>query len=382
MVGSLEKAGEFLRVDDVEEALLVSHERPIVLLKEKRCTVSRHVAPGLSYIGLMLPYAPFQHMLFDVDPEMILVMTSGNAADEPIVYRDTDAFRELASIADVFITYNREIEQFSDDSVLFVERNMPFFIRRSRGHVPVPLALSRAGEEVFATGGDLKSAFAYARGESAVMSLFIGDLESPSANELYRAEMTRFRDIYRFDPGVVACDLHPGYFTTALARELEAAGLRKITVQHHHAHIASVMEELNLRGKAIGIAFDGTGYGADGHLWGAEFLVADRRSFERRAHFSSFPLPGGESAIRDVWKIGVALLYGLYGKEYPLMRRDDETAMACELIEKNINCPRRAASGGSSTGWRRFSGWRKRSAPRLSRDAFGRSCVPGCEEKA
>lgn len=345
MAGSLEKAGEFLRIDDVEKTLLLSHERPIVLLKEKHRIASRHVAPGLSYIGLMLPYAPFQHMLFDVDPEMLLVMTSGNAADEPIVYRDTDAFAELGAIADVFITYNREIEQFSDDSVLFVERDMPFFIRRSRGHVPVPLPLSSAGAEVFAAGGDLKSAFAYARGESAVMSQFIGDLESPSANDLYRAEMGRFRDIYRFDPGVVACDLHPGYFTTALAEELEAAGLRKIMVQHHHAHIASVMEEHNLRKKVIGIAFDGTGYGTDGHLWGAEFLVADRRSFDRRAHFSYFPLPGGESAIRDVWKIGVALLYGLYGKEYPLMRRDDETAMACELIEKNINCPATCSIG-------------------------------------
>jgi len=345
MAANLERAGEFLYIGEAEKSLLLSKERPIILMKEKNETISRHVAPGLSFIGLMLPYAPFQHMLFDIDPEMVLVMTSGNVADEPITYRDRDAFVKLGRIADFFVVYNREIEQWSDDSVLFVERGMPFFVRRSRGHVPVPIPLSGAGAEVFAAGGDLKSSFAFARGGAAVMSQFIGDLESPSANDLYRAEMGRFRDIYRFDPGVVACDLHPGYFTTALAEELEAAGLRKIMVQHHHAHIASVMEERNLRGKVIGIAFDGTGYGTDGHLWGAEFLVADRRSFDRRAHFAYFPLPGGESAIRDVWKIGVALLYGLYGKEYPLMRRDDETAMACELIEKNINCPETCSIG-------------------------------------
>ncbi|HSV96171.1 MAG TPA: carbamoyltransferase HypF [Spirochaetota bacterium] len=345
MAGTYEKAASFLEIDETEKRLLLSHERPIVLMKEKTALVSRHVAPGLSYIGLMFPYSPFQHMLFGVDPDTILIMTSGNVAEEPIVYRDREAFGELGRIADVFVTYNRDIEQFSDDSVLFAERGKPFFVRRSRGYVPVPLVLSTDGVEVFATGGDLKSSFAYARGPSAVMSQFIGDLESPSANELYRKQMGRFGDIYRFEPRAVACDMHPGYFTTAIAGELEEKGLRKIAVQHHHAHIASVMEERNLKSRVIGIAFDGTGYGADGRLWGAEFMVADRQSFERRAHFSYFSLPGGENAIRDVWKIGIALLHARYGEEYPLMRRDGATAMVCEMIEKDINCPQTCSIG-------------------------------------
>jgi len=137
----------------------------------------------------------------------------------------------------------------------------------------------------------------------------------------------------------VACDMHPGYYTTEIASELESDGLKKIMVQHHHAHIASVMEESNLREKVIGIAFDGTGYGPDGRLWGAEFMVADRGGYDRRAHFSYFPLPGGESAIRDVWKIGVALLHDVYGKDAPLIQGVDETAIVLELVEKKINCP-------------------------------------------
>ncbi len=339
MAGNLERAGEFLHIGEAEKSLLLSKERPIVLMKKKNETICRHVAPGLSFIGLMLPYAPFQHMLFDVDPEMVLVMTSGNVADEPITYRDRDAFVKLGRIADFFVVYNREIEQWSDDSVLFVERGMPFFVRRSRGHVPVPIPLSGAGAEVFAAGGDLKSSFAFARGGAAVMSQFIGDLGSPAANDLYRAEMRRFAEIYRFEPEAVACDMHPGYYTTEIAAELESDGLKKIMVQHHHAHIASVMEESNLREKVIGIAFDGTGYGPDGRLWGAEFMVADRGSYDRRAHFSYFPLPGGESAIRDVWKIGVALLHDAYGKDAPLIQGVDETAIVLELVEKKINCP-------------------------------------------
>jgi hydrogenase maturation protein HypF len=345
MAGSVERAESFLEIGNIEERLLLSHERPILLMKEKASLVSRHVAPGLSYIGLMLPYTPFQHTLFGVDRYLVLVMTSGNVADEPIIYRDRQAFEELGNIADVFITYNRDIEQFSDDSVLFVEKGMPFFARRSRGYVPVPLLLAADGPEVFATGGDLKSSFAFARGRSAVMSQFIGDLESPSANALYRAEMRRFGEIYRFEPRTVACDRHPGYFTSAIAGELEALGMHRIAVQHHHAHIVSVMEERNLAGRVIGIAFDGTGYGTDGRLWGAEFLVADRTEFERLAHFSYFPLPGGESAIRDVWKIGIALLRARYGDDYPIMRRGKEAVMVCEVIEKKINCPETCSIG-------------------------------------
>lgn len=345
MAGDMSKIEEFLHVSSVERRMLESRERPIVLLKEKTQAVSRYVAPGLTYIGIMLPYTPFQHLLFSVDKEMALVMTSGNISEEPIIFKDDDAFEGLGCIADYFVTYNREILAFSDDSVLFVLNGEPNFIRRSRGYVPVPFASSNTRHEILATGGDLKNSFALARGNIIILTQFLGDLASPTGNDLYRKTIEHFKRIYHFVPDVVAADMHPGYFTSEFADELEASGLKLVKTQHHHAHIASVMEDRGVDEKLIGIAYDGTGYGTDGKLWGSEFLIADKKEFIRAAHFSYFPLPGGESAIKDVWKIGAALLYQRYGKDIPVMERREETEMLFEIIRKGINSPETCSIG-------------------------------------
>ncbi|TAL38056.1 MAG: carbamoyltransferase HypF [Spirochaetes bacterium] len=339
MAGSIDSIESFLYVSPAERALLLSKERPIVVLKTREPRVSGLVAPGLSDIGIMLPYAPFQHLLFEYNPGMVLVMTSGNVSDEPIVFREDDARERLGHIADLFVSYNRDIVEFSDDSVLFVQDEIPYFIRRSRGYVPVPFRAAESKKSMLATGGDLKNSFAIARGGVVVLSQFVGDLATLAGNELYRSTIAHLSRVYAFSPDVVVSDLHPGYFTSQFADSLEEKGIPRLKTQHHHAHIASVLEDSGSDTPVIGIAFDGTGYGTDGRLWGSEFMIADKGTFTRMAHFSYFPLPGGESAIRDVWKIGVALEYGARGREWTLGKRGARAEMVIEIIDKNINSP-------------------------------------------
>jgi hydrogenase maturation protein HypF len=339
MTGSIEAAERFLEIGTVERNLLISKERPIVLLKEWRELMSRKVAPGLSYLGLMLPYTPFQHHLFSTDPDMVLVMTSGNVTDEPIEYRDETVFERLGHIADYFVTYNREIIGQGDDSVLYVVDEKPFFIRRSRGYIPVPFLSSEAPCPILAAGGDLKNSFAIARKSFIIMSQYLGDMADPLTYRVFRTTVDHFIRIFDAEPEVIVSDMHPAYLTRQHVEDMSSQGKRMIEVQHHHAHIASVMEEHGLDGPVIGIAFDGTGYGTDGTLWGSEFLIARRDGFERAAHFSNFQLPGGESAIHDVWKIGLSLLYSRFGRNYPVMRHDSVSDGIIEIMEKNINSP-------------------------------------------
>ncbi|HNR89505.1 MAG TPA: carbamoyltransferase HypF [Spirochaetota bacterium] len=339
MAGDIDIVESFLEVSDVARDLLLSRERPIVVLRERRETVSRLVAPGLSHVGVMLPYAPFQHLFFSLASDMVLIMTSGNLSEEPIVFDDDEAFERLGGIADYFVTYDRAIHAHSDDSVLFVADGAPHFIRRARGYVPVPFRSRPSGRHIIATGGDIKNAFALSKDDIVIVSQHLGDLESPAGNALFQSCVAHFRTIFDFAPDTVACDLHPGYFTTRIAEEFEARGMRRIGVQHHHAHIAAVMEEHDLDGPVIGIAFDGTGYGADGTLWGSEFLIATRSGFERAAHFDYVPLPGGESAIHEVWKIGVSMLHAARGQSLPRLGERPGADSVMELIEKRINSP-------------------------------------------
>lgn len=337
MVNDINKASEFLHISEAEKKLLLSKERPIVVLKEKKKAVSPQIACGLSHLGIMLPYSPFQHLLFSKDKEMVLIMTSGNISDEPIIYDEDILFSKLGNIADYFVTSNRKIVEQSDDSVMFVENETPFYIRRSKGFVPVPANSVEKGTNIFASGTDIKNSFALGKDNLIFLSQYIGDLESPLTEKVYKKSINHFKKIFDINPDIVVSDKHPNYFSTRIANELSKNGAEKISVQHHHAHIAAVLEENNLDEKVIGLAFDGTGYGTDGKIWGGEFLIADREDFVRGAHFSYFLLPGGEAAILEVWRIGLSLIYESFGRD--IYEGSPKRRIIMELLEKQISSP-------------------------------------------
>jgi len=338
MVRDINTAGEFLELSKLEKELLLSKERPIVILKEKKKVVSDLVAPGLTHLGIMLPYSPFQNLLFEKAKDMTLIMTSGNISDEPIISEEDELFEKLGNVADYFLTTNRKIIQQSDDSVLFTSKDKSFVIRRSKGFVPVPFFTSEINKNIFAAGSDIKNSFALSKDNLIFLSQYIGDLESPLTEKKYFKTIEHFKNLFQIEPSVFVSDLHPGYFSTKITNRLfEESGGERLQIQHHHAHIAAVLDENREEEKVIGISFDGTGYGADGHIWGGEFLIADKREFDRAAHFNYFSLPGGEAAIKDVWKIGLSLLISSFGKD--TMPETAERKMVSELIEKNINSP-------------------------------------------
>ena len=349
MAASVEKVREFANVSQKEEELLKSKERPILLLKIKRSQLSSLVAPHLSSVGVMLPYLPFQHLLFHENSSMILVMTSGNLAEEPIVYENDAAFTGFSQIADYIISYNRDIIAQNDDSVLFVEDEVPYFVRRSRGYVPKPFLTTHTNHCILASGGDLKNTFALSKNNFTIVSQHLGDMAHPQTQDTFKSTLEHYIHLFDAKPNIIVSDMHPGYMTTAYCDELASHDTKRLFVQHHHAHIAAVIEEYSLEGKVLGIAFDGTGYGLDGTLWGSEFLVADKASFVRALHFSNFQLPGGENAIRDVWKIGLSLLYQLYGANIPkdvLEKMNFPYSDAViEIMEKRINCPKTCSIG-------------------------------------
>ena len=332
-------------VDGAERALLLSSRRPIVLLRAReRVSIASAVAPGQRYLGVMLPYTPLHHLLLRA-VKRVLVMTSGNLSDEPIAHEDADALGRLAGIADYFVMHNRAVHMRCDDSVTRVVAGGERLVRRSRGHVPEPLVLSRpVGRPLLACGAELKNTFCLAKGNRAFLSHHIGDLENYETLRSFTGGIEHFKRLFDIEPEAVAYDLHPRYLSTAYA--LEQAGLVQIGVQHHHAHVVSCMAEHRLDGPVIGVAFDGTGYGSDSTLWGGEFLIADRVGFRRAGHLRYAPLPGGERAIREPWRMAASWLFQVYGDEMDGIRipfvdrlRGRPWRAVRQMIERSINCP-------------------------------------------
>jgi hydrogenase maturation protein HypF len=307
MAASLEKIAEFCEAGPEERAALSGTRRPIVLLARRLVSrISAEVAPGVPTLGVMLPYTPLHHLLFEGGQFDALVMTSANTAEEPIAYRNEEIAARLHPLADYFLLHNRAIQTRVDDSVVRIFEGRERLLRRSRGYAPRPIELGFPAQEVLACGGELKNTFCLTKQHYAILSQHTGDLENLETLEFFQETLAHMQRFFRVTPRAVAYDLHPQYMTTRLA--LAMPGLQKIGVQHHHAHIAACMAENGLREKVIGVALDGTGYGTDGLIWGGEFLICDYLSFERQFHFRYVPLPGGDTAIRQPWRSALSYL--------------------------------------------------------------------------
>jgi hydrogenase maturation protein HypF len=314
MVRDLESARVLCVLAPEEEELLMLPARPIVLVRGRAGSgIAASVAPGIPWLGIFLPYAPLQHLLFAKQRVRALVMTSANLSEEPIAIGNEEARERLAKIADIFLVHDREILQRCDDSVMAVVDGAPQLLRRARGFVPLAIPLPDCLGEVpqlLAVGGHLKNVFTLARGRSAYQSQHLGDLENPVGLDFFRESLGHLMHTFEIEPQAVIHDLHPGYLSTSWARDWAAdRQLPLVPVQHHHAHIAACMAEHGLAGPVIGLSLDGTGYGCDSRIWGGEVLLCTLDEFERFAHLEYVPMPGGEAAIREPWRMALGHLH-------------------------------------------------------------------------
>ncbi|NJD57406.1 MAG: carbamoyltransferase HypF [Nitrospirae bacterium] len=326
--------GECCTITSKEEELLSSPQRPVVLLRKKDLSIlPDEVSPGNSYLGFMLPYTPLHYLLFFSrrisDMKALfpaLVMTSGNLSEEPIIGTNADAVEKLAGTVDAFLVHDRDIFMRVDDSVVRTiarpgrhrgqTETAVSFIRRSRGYAPEPVPLLSDGPVVLGCGADVKNTFALTRGQYAIMSQHIGDMENYETLQFFEETLANLSQVYRAVPELIAYDLHPRYLSSSWALEYaQRNNVQLMGVQHHYAHIGSVMAEHGLRGNVIGVAFDGTGYGTDGTLWGGEFLIAHSKGFRRAGHLKYISLPGGETAVREPWRVAVSFLRDAFGPE-------------------------------------------------------------------
>lgn len=358
MVRNVEAARSMCFLTREEEALLQSPARPIVLARarEGNC-IAASVAPGVPWLGVFLPYAPLQHLLFADARVRALVMTSANLSEEPIAIDNDEARRRLSEIADAFLMHDRDILQRCDDSLMAVVDGAPQLMRRARGFVPmgIPLPPNVAGGDtppLLAVGGHLKSVFTLARGRFAYQSQHLGDLENLSGLDFFEESLAHLMRTFEIDPQTVVHDLHPGYLSTTWAKKWAAErGLPTIAVQHHHAHVAGCMAEHGLEGPAIGLALDGTGYGTDGRIWGGEVLIAELHAFQRFAHLEYVAMPGGDEAVKEPWRMALGALHAagfdveseqilaLLGAE------SNEVRVLKRMIEREINSPLTSSLG-------------------------------------
>ncbi len=352
MVAGLADVEEHCLVSGAERELLQSPQCPIVLLKWKHSSsdISPAVAPNLKYLGLMLPYTPLHHLLLR-EVGLPLVMTSGNISEEPIAKDNDEALRRLRGIADYFLFHNRDIYARYDDSVYLVE-DVPRVIRRARGYAPYPIPLPFKSKQILACGAEEKNTFCLTKDDHAFLSQHIGDMENEETLEHFENTIELYKKLFRIEPGIIAYDMHPEYLSTKYALRLgQELGLNMVPVQHHHAHIVSCLVENRVKGPVIGVAFDGTGYGADGTIWGGEFLLADWRSFQRVGHLEYVPLPGGAVAIKKPYRIALSYLYILLGEAFcleglPLSKLNQgKVAIVKQQLKRGINSPLASSAG-------------------------------------
>ncbi|MFI5687966.1 carbamoyltransferase HypF [Streptomyces sp. NPDC051636] len=356
MARSVDDIGHLVRFTPEERALLTGAVRPIVLLRRRTdasCTPAHPrpapaVAPGSPDLGIMLPYTPVHHLLLGLpgDPEgpRLLVMTSGNVSGEPIVTDDEEALRRLAHLADAWLTHDRPIHVPCDDSVVRVCDGKPLVVRRARGYAPLPLDLPVPVRPALAVGGDLKNTCCLGEGRRAWLSAHIGDMDDLATQRAFDRAVTQLESLTPVRPALLAADRHPGYRSAGWA-ERHAAGRPVVRVQHHHAHVAAAMAENGLDGTrpVLGVAFDGTGYGDDGAVWGGEFLLADYDGFTRFAHLAYVPLPGGDAAVHRPYRMALAHLRAAgidWSADLPCVTAcpGGELPVLARQLERNLNC--------------------------------------------
>ncbi len=364
MFRDIESVKRYVYINKEEEKSLTSWRRPIVLLEqkpfsssrkknqpaEKSYRLSKNINSGLDTLGVMLPYMPFHYLLFKKLNVPAIILTSGNFSNEPIIIDNQTAIEQFSPVVDAIVLHNRDIENRTDDSVVRISNEKERIFRRSRGYVPIPVATGMDVDGILAFGAELTNCFCVGKGNKAILSQHIGDLQSLETTTFYEQTIRQFIHLFRIKPALLAVDMHPDYISGKIAQNYP--GLPLVRVQHHHAHIASCMAEHGLNEKVIGVALDGTGYGSDGNIWGAEFLVCDLVDYRRITHFDYVPLPGGDLATEEPWRMAVSYLYRLYGAslvnlDLPFLKQTDpqKVELLIKMIEKKINCPLVSSTG-------------------------------------
>ncbi len=353
MYPSLDHVREDCYVSQLEARLLKSAESPIVLLDRRSRTslqaVTSLVAPGNPCLGVMLPYTPLHHLLMR-EIGFPIIATSGNLSDEPICIDEREALARLAGIADLFLIHNRPILRHVDDSILRVVLGRELVLRRARGYAPLPIQGKRLISDVLAVGAHLKNTIAITVGDSIFISQHIGDLENKESSEAFQNVIRSFRRLYKTNAVRVVADMHPDYLSTKFAQE---CGIPLLLVQHHHAHVAACMAENEIEGRALGVSWDGTGYGTDGTIWGGEFLLTNETSFDRVAFFRKFRLPGSTLAVKEPRRTALGVLYEILGKS--LFDEKDlvpirffsgaEISILAQMLQKGIHSPWTTSAG-------------------------------------
>ena len=346
MMRDIETVKKYCHVNELEERILLGNKKPILLLDKKRNSLLPRELTNYQNgkLGVMLPYTPVHHILFREDID-VLVMTSANISGEPMVYKNHEAIEKLRGIADFYLMNNRDIYIPIDDAVSRVVLGKERVMRIARGYAPKAMEIKNMAYTI-ALGSNSNNTFAIANGENVFLSNYIGDLVNYNTWQHYINSLEHMKKIYKINPKSYFYDLHPNFYQNELLKEIE---IRKIGIQHHHAHIVSCMAEHSLEEEVIGVAFDGTGYGTDGKLWGGEFFICDRERFKRLAHINYIALPGGEGAIREPWKMAISYLYDTFKENYtvylPKHLQQKKHKIITEIIKKDINSPKASSIG-------------------------------------
>jgi hydrogenase maturation protein HypF len=344
---------KFVKVSEEERKLLQSPRSPIVLLKKKKkCALPENIAPSNNFLGFMLPYTPLHILLFE--KLEVLIMTSGNKRDEPIIFDNKNAIERLEGVADYFLIHDRDIWMQTDDSIARIVDNEPLLLRRSRGYAPQPLRCPIWNEKkIIGFGAHKHNTFSISRGDEIFVSHYIGETDNIETIKAFERGIEHFTNFFDILPDIAVVDLHPEYQATKFGKKW-AFDYNKplIEVQHHHAHIASCLVDNRLDEKVIGVAWDGTGYGEDGKIWGGEFLIADLEGYERKAHLQYIPLPGGDITVKEPWRMGAVYLYDIFGNGFSSLGIDfvktldnKKWSFIKTMIDKRVNSPLTSSIG-------------------------------------